>query len=85
MKKTIRDKFIKNTCLVLFLLTTVLFGGACNFEGGAAVGTADAGEAYEYGAKRQMDRLEEDYKAGNITTEEYLSRKKQIEEGSIIY
>lgn len=79
------DKFIKNTCLLLFLLTAVLFGGACNFWGGAAVGAVSAGAAYEYGAKRQMDRLEEDYEAGNITTEEYESRKKQIEKDSIIY
>jgi hypothetical protein len=32
-----------------------------------------------------MDRLEEDYRNGNISRDEYLGRKNQIEHGSIIY
>jgi hypothetical protein len=70
---------------LLLLMMTLMFAGGCNFWGGAAVGAVGAGAAYEYSSKRQMDRLEEDYKAGNLTQEEYESRKRQIEEGSIIY
>ena len=39
----------------------------------------------KYQNKKQMERLEEDFEKGNITKEEYLERRKQIEEGSIIY
>ncbi len=53
--------------------------------GGAAIGAAGVGAAYEYQNKKQMDRLEEDFKAGNITKEEYLKRKEDIKSGSIIY
>lgn len=81
-----RCKFelISRMPLVLLLALSILVSG-CNFWGGAAAGAAGAGAAYEYSNKRQMDRLKEDYEAGNITREEYESRKKQIEEGSILY
>ncbi len=49
------------------------------------VGAAGAGAAYEYSSKKQLDSLEADYKAGNITEQEYESRKQQIRDGSIIY
>lgn len=52
---------------------------------GVLVGAAGAGAGYEYTNKRQLEMLEEDYKAGNIDKEEYLKRKKDIEGGSIIY
>jgi hypothetical protein len=32
-----------------------------------------------------MDRLEDDFKSQRISREEYESRKRQIESGSIIY
>jgi hypothetical protein len=75
-----------NSCAALVtVLMLIMFITGCGFWGGAAVGAAGAGAAYEYSAKQQLDRLEKDYKAGNITKEEYESRKRQIEEGSIIY
>jgi uncharacterized membrane protein len=69
------------------LILLFLFAAGCSssFWGGAAVGAVGTGAAYEYSTKRQMDRLEEDYKAGNITREEYEARKEAIEDGSIIY
>jgi hypothetical protein len=59
----------------------------CNkwFWGGAAAGAAGTGAAYEYQKKEQMDKLDEQFERGEITAEEYLRRKKEIEEGSIIY
>jgi len=69
----------------LGLLGAGQYGCSGKFWGGAAVGAAGAGAAYEIQNKRQMDKLEEDYKNGKISREEYESRKKQIEKGSIIY
>lgn len=52
-------------------------GGAL---GGAAVGVG----AYEYNAHRQLQQLEDDYKAGKVNKQEYDIRKNQIEKGSIL-
>ena len=41
--------------------------------------------AYEINAKRQIDKLEDDYKNERISHREYETRKKQIESNSIIY
>jgi hypothetical protein len=65
-------------------MATLLSGG-CAFLGGAAAGAAGTGAAYEYRSKQQLDRLEADYKAGNISKEEYEARKSQIQKGSVIY
>ena len=69
--------------ILLMMLTTGL--GCTRFLGGAAVGAAGAGAAYEYQNHRQMERLEEDFKAGRISKQEYLRRKEEISKGSLIY
>jgi hypothetical protein len=72
--------------LMLGLVLLVGLGqGGCMFLGGAALGTAGTGAAYEYNAHEQMQKLEADYKAERISQREYEARKKQIEAGSIIY
>jgi hypothetical protein len=72
--------------LMLVLVTLVGLGqSGCAFLGGAAVGAGGTGAAYEYNAYRQMQKLEEDYKAERISRRDYEERKKQIEAGSIIY
>jgi len=67
----------------------ILLGGlvlsGCQFLGGAATGALATGAGYEIQAKRQMDRLEDDFKSGRINREEYESRKRQIESGSLVY
>lgn len=72
-----------------FMLVLVLMIGlgqsGCAFLGGAAVGAGATGAGYEYQAYRQMNQLEEDYKAEKISRREYESRKAQIEKGSILY
>jgi hypothetical protein len=73
-----------NKLLVLLLLVAVSQSG-CAFLGGAATGALATSAGYEYNAKRQMDRLDEDRRAGRIGREEYEDRKRQIERGSIIY
>jgi hypothetical protein len=71
--------------IIVFLLSMSQVGCSKSFWGGAAVGAAGAGAAYEYSNKKQLDELEEDFKAGRITREEYLRRKEDIKKGSIIY
>jgi hypothetical protein len=55
------------------------------FWGGTAVGALGTGAGYEINANRQMDKLEDDRRAGRISREEYQDRKRQIEKGSIVY
>jgi hypothetical protein len=43
------------------------------------------GAGYEINAKRQMDKLEDDYRNEKISRAEYEQRKRQIESGSIVY
>lgn len=74
---------MKSLLIVIMLGSFALSG--CQFLGGAATGALAAGAGYEVQAKRQMDRLEDDFKSQRISREEYESRKRQIESGSIIY
>ena len=65
----------------------LMFLTGCSKEmaGGAAVGVGAAGAAYEYQNKRTMDALEEDYKSGRITEDEYNRRKEEVESRSLVY
>lgn len=78
---------MKPIYLVLGLVLSVLLTAGCSrsFWGGAAVGAGGAGAAYEYQNKQALDRLEEDLEAGRIDKEEYLRRKKEIQEKSVVY
>ena len=71
--------------LALLLAGTLTAGCSRDLVGGAVLGGAGVGAAYEYQNKRQMDMLEEDFRAGRISKEEYLKRKEQISKGSVIY
>ena len=68
----------------LLLLGSLALGG-CEFVAGTATGALATGAGYEINAKRQMDRLEEDYRRERISRREYEARRSQIERGSIIY
>jgi hypothetical protein len=72
------------TFLALSLLLALGQSG-CAFLGGAAAGSVATGAAYEINAKRQMDKLEDDFKNERISRREYEERKAQIEKGSLIY
>lgn len=74
---------MKNLFLFLFLGSLGL--GGCQFAAGAATGALATGAGYEINSKRQMDRLEDDYRRERISRREYERRKEQLERGSIIY
>ena len=71
------------------MLALVLFIGigqsGCAFLGGAALGALGTSAGYEINAKSKMDQLEDDYKHERISRAEYLSRKSQLEKGSVVY
>ena len=71
--------------VLLALAGLAQWGCSPSFWGGAATGALATGAGYEVNAHRQMDRLEDDYRAGRISRDEYQDRKQQIEHGSIIY
>ena len=71
--------------LVALLLLGSLGLGGCEFAAGAATGALATGAGYEINAKRQMDRIDDDYRHERISRREYERRKNQIERGSIIY
>ena len=70
---------------LLFTATLAQVGCSPRIWGGTAVGALGAGGGYEYNNKRQMDKIEDDFRAGRIGREEYEDRQRQIERGSIIY
>jgi len=74
---------MRNIAALLLLGSLGLAG--CEFVAGAATGALATGAGYEINAKRQMDRLEDDYRRERISRREYEQRKEQIEKGSIIY
>jgi hypothetical protein len=69
------------------LAATIAVTSGCSksFFGGAAVGAGGAGAAYEYQNKKALADLEKDFEEGRIDQEEYLRRKKEIQERSLIY
>jgi hypothetical protein len=74
---------MKKYFALLMLLTTCQ--SRCQFLAGAATGAVATGAGYEVQGKRQMDRLNDDYREERISRREYETRKQQIEQGSIIY
>lgn len=76
---------MKKLMLLLGVLLIGVSQSGCAFLGGAALGALGTSAGYEINAKSKMDQLESDYKAERISRNEYLSRKSQLEKGSIIY
>ena len=75
---------MKSMMLALVLLIGASQSG-CAFLGGAGLGALGTSAGYEINANSKMDQLEADYKAERISRSEYLSRKSQLEKGTIIY
>jgi hypothetical protein len=77
------DQLMRSIATMLLLGSLAMAG--CEFAAGAATGALATGAGYEINSKRQMDRLEDDYRRERISRREYERRKEQIERGSIIY
>jgi hypothetical protein len=75
---------MKKLMLALVLLVGLSQSG-CMLLGGAALGALGTSAGYEINAHSKMEQLENDYKSERISRAEYLSRKSQLEKGSIIY
>ena len=79
---------MKHVLMATMLLIAIWLAGCSSQAGTAglgALGGAAAGVGgYEYNAHRQMEELEEDYREGRITREEYVVRRDQIRKGSLI-
>jgi hypothetical protein len=71
--------------MLVLVLVAGLSQSGCAFLGGAALGALGTSAGYEINAKSKMDQLEDDYRAERISRAEYLSRKSQLEKGSIVY
>jgi hypothetical protein len=73
---------------VLFVLSLFVMGGGCESSWGsaglgAAGGAVATGGGYEYNAKKQKDRVEQDYKDSKIDKKEYDIRMDQIDRMSV--
>jgi hypothetical protein len=71
--------------LLAFAFLMILGQSGCAFLGGAVVGALGTSAGYEINAHSKMEQLEDDYKSERISRAEYLSRKSQLEKGSVIY
>jgi hypothetical protein len=58
----------------------------CNpwFWGGAGVGALGTGAAYEHENRKALEDLDEEFERGEITKDEYLRRKHELEGTSIL-
>lgn len=66
-------------------LTLPAAGCSRSFVAGSATGAAGAGALYEYSNKRQLDELERAYQEGQISRDEYLRRRHEVESRSVVY
>lgn len=73
--------------VVLLISLPLIFTSGCSkgVAGGAVLGVGAAGAAYEYSNKKALDDLEDDYKSGKISADEYERRKREIEKKSLLY
>jgi len=70
----------KRLAAIALLAATPVLGGCA-----AAVGAGAAAGAYEYQNKEELEKLDAAFERGEIGREEYLERRRAIEEGSAVY
>jgi hypothetical protein len=80
---------MKKLSILLGLILTIAVMSGCESSWGsaglgAAGGAAAGAGGYEYKANKEMDRIEEAYKAGEMDQREYEIRKDQIRRMSIL-
>ncbi|MEW5745221.1 MAG: hypothetical protein AB1805_07285 [Nitrospirota bacterium] len=80
---------MKQLIVALMMLSSLVTATGCSSRGGSAVlgaagGAAAGAGGYEYVARREIQRIEEDYKAGKMDQREYEIRRDQIQRMSIL-
>jgi hypothetical protein len=79
---------MRRLVLLLMLMAMFMISGCGDKAGSAGIGVvggaAIGAGGYEYHLKRQMNRVEEDFKEGRIDQREYEIRKDQIDRDSLI-
>jgi hypothetical protein len=80
-------KAVTATALAMVLGASLTTTGCAprTTTGGAVVGGAAVGGVYEYQNKRALDALEQQFRRGEITREEYDRRRREISRRSLIY
>jgi len=80
---------MKRFLLICLILASIgLFGCESKWGTaglGAAGGAAASVGGYEYHAKREMERIENEFKDGKIDQREYEIRKDQVQRDSLFY
>jgi hypothetical protein len=78
--KAIRVACFAAACSLCFALI------GCNpwFWGGAGVGALGTGAAYEHENREAREALDKEFERGQITKDEYLRRKKELEGTSVL-
>lgn len=68
------------------IAVSFIFAGCSGaFWGGTGSGVAATGAGYELRARQQMEKIDEQYKKGEIDQREYEIRKDQIKQNSLAY
>ncbi|SNB45197.1 hypothetical protein [Geobacter sp. DSM 9736] len=79
---------MKRIVLLSAVLVSLALSGCASKAGTAGVGVlggaAAGGGAYEYRLNQEMQRIEDEHKAGKMEKEEYEARKDTINRLSII-
>ena len=70
---------VNKLALAATLIGVMFTASGCLLAAGAVVGAG----GYELHQANKMDQLDEDLEEGRISREEYLARKKQIEETAV--
>ena len=70
--------------LALCCVVAGIAGCSPAFWGGAAIGAVGTGAAYERQNRKALDQLERAFERGEISKKEYLERKKEIEDRSVV-
>jgi hypothetical protein len=75
---------MKNLIIAALLLFPLAFSAGCATKTGSAGvgavgGAAAGGGAYEYRLHQELQRIENDYKAGKMDQKEYEARKDEIQ------
>jgi hypothetical protein len=74
---------MRHLALIWSLAAAIALPGCAAMWAGAGAGAAATG--YEAQNKHDLDKLDRSYKDGHISKDEYLRRRDDIEDRSIVY